>query len=361
MSMNEYTYDVFLAYHGTHSPKGSYQKAKEICDYLTDNGLNVYLHQYSHEKEHSNTQWNHTFERVEESRCFLLVFNKDVPVDNNGKLGSDSGKVSQIREEVDAFEALISNGERNKMDFNCFYADVDKTQENFVKFFQSLHSKLLYGHNKILRVNDDSSNVHSWLIGQGCKPNIEVAKLKKINRLFEDMGWSGLLFSPQELRKYEQSFKGLKRVSLIGSRTTDDVVGGELFKSVQTNLRNGISYRYVFFKMAGAKKQLESIYNAHSSDNRSNLKLIYIEDAWVYGDLSLIKIYEFENHRNEGVIRVLTNVSRGREQCIYLKIADNKADIVVENIDKIIEDGKAKEYRSQGSEKAEWIKCDDWS
>ena len=120
-------YDVFIAYHGTYDPNGSYGIAKKIADYLTDqNGYEVYLHGYSCQQEHKDIQWNRTWEIVDECQCFLAVINDNVPRNSTGRLGNDLGdQESQLRSEVDSFYDLINRNMRSRQDFNFFYPGTD--------------------------------------------------------------------------------------------------------------------------------------------------------------------------------------------------------------------------------------------
>ena len=55
-------YDLFVAYHGTNNPQGTYAIAKELCDYCEKEGYSVYLHGYSCLAEHKDVQWNRTWD-----------------------------------------------------------------------------------------------------------------------------------------------------------------------------------------------------------------------------------------------------------------------------------------------------------
>lgn len=165
--MGTLIYDIFIAYHGTYNKNGSYETAKLIADYLKTNGFSVYLHGYSFSANyphHRDTQWNNTWERINESRTFLLVINDNVPrKENNLSLGNETGRVSQIRDEVDRFNSLVKEGKRNKHDFNWFYCGNITGRNEQQMFLESLYNPLSDGHNNLILGSAGYEAIKSWL------------------------------------------------------------------------------------------------------------------------------------------------------------------------------------------------------
>lgn len=353
-------YDLFIAYHGTNDPNGTYGVAKEICSALKAEGYEVYLHNFSYAEEHKDIQWNRTWEVVDDCQCFLAIINDNVPRSSSGRLGNDFGEqVSQIREEVDSFYDLINRNMRNRNDFNFYYAGNKMLGQEQDNFFSSLHSQILNGHNTTLAWNngDYKTNVEiikKWLVERGCSIDNEEKQLKKLRELLEKLGWGkSILFSPKELRIYEEKIsRELKQLTLIAANTTDDVKGGQIFPLVEKNLTRGVKYTYLFFDYPGAKKQLESIYDGHKPENRENLELFLVKSkAWFAADILLIKIYEFnENLRPEIFFRIKMSTDSSSEQCIYIKGANNKIPIIQQEIEDLLEEQKVIKYTGEGWE-----------
>lgn len=162
-------YDVFIGYHGTFDNAGSYKSAKVIANFLKDLGYEVYLHGFLWSNKypsHKDTEWTSTWERINESKTFLLVINDCVPKKENGALGNDSGRVSQLRDELDNFNSLVQAGKRNKHDFNWFYVgeldDVAKQQA----FLCNLFNPLTNGHNSLIYGIPDYDKIKNWLISR---------------------------------------------------------------------------------------------------------------------------------------------------------------------------------------------------
>lgn len=159
-------YDVFIAYHGTFDSNGSYNTAKFIADFLKSHGFSVYLHRYAFSEnypQHRDTQWNNTWERINESRTFLLVINDNVPKKVNNSLGNDGGQVSQIRDETDRFNSLVKEGKRNKHDFNWFYCGKITEKSEQQKFLESLYNPLSDGHNSLILGQVSYEKIKKWL------------------------------------------------------------------------------------------------------------------------------------------------------------------------------------------------------
>lgn len=358
-------YDLFIAYHGTFDDNGSYEAAKKICDYLTDEkvGFEVYLHGYSCLPEHKDVQWNRTWEIIDDCQCFLAVVNERVARNSTGRLGNDLGdRESQIRSEVDGFYDLITRGMRNRHDFNFFYVGKDKFGEEQLSFFRDLHAQIINGHNDLLdwasgTYESNFGLIKEWLDRRGCSISNEEKQLKKLRELLETLGWGrSILFSPKELHTYEERISPeLKSLTLIAANTTDDVKGGKIFPQVAKNLARGVDYAYLFFEYPGAKRQLESIYNAHDESVRDHLTMQLVRSkAWFCADILLLKIYEYRTDaRPEIFFRIKMSTEQNSEQCIYIKGDNNKIPIIQQEIDDLLCEQEVVQY--DGSK---WVKID---
>jgi len=349
--MNNKKYTLFIAYHGTNDANGSYEVAKQICDYLNNEemGYNVYLHGYSYLPEHQNIQWNRTWEIIDDCQCFLAVVNDNVPRNTQGKIGNDSSSEfeSQIRSEIDSFYDLICRNMRSRDDFNFYYAGNSRHGGSQVHFFRDLHSQILNGHNSILNWDSGevSSNFHfisNWLGSRGCSLSPEEKQLRKLRELLEGLGWGrSILFSPKELLTYEKKISAdLQKVTLIAAHTTDDIKGGTIFPLVEANLSNNVYYSYLFFNYPGSRKQLENIYYSHKEENKRRLKLMLIKNKiWICADILLIKIYEYcTDRRSEIFFRIKMSTDNKAEQCIYVKVDDSKVAIIQQEIEELLEE-----------------------
>lgn len=347
-------YDLFVAYHGTNNPQGTYAIAKELCDYCEKEGYSVYLHGYSCLAEHKDVQWNRTWEIVDHCQCFIAIVNDYAPNNSTGHLGNDIGEQeSQIRAEVDAFYDLISRSMANRSDFNFFYAGDKLKGEAQVNYFRKLHSQLMNGHNQVIAwtsggPSDNFNLILEWLEKRGCSAKNEEYQLKKLRELLEGLGWGkSILFSPRELHVYERKISSdLKSVLLVAANTTDDVRGGAIFPLVAENLEKGVHYTYLFFEYPGARRQLESIYHSHTPEAKQNLTLQLVKSkAWIGADILLIKIYEFKSQdRPEIFFRIKMSTDRQSEQCIYVKGAEIKVPIIQQEIDEMLDEQNVVTY-----------------
>ena len=77
----KYTYDVFIAYHGTFSPDGSYERAKELEFFFADQGLKPYIF-----KEETGENWTDALRHIQESKTMLVVLNSGVLRDDLGRI-----------------------------------------------------------------------------------------------------------------------------------------------------------------------------------------------------------------------------------------------------------------------------------
>lgn len=344
-------YTLFIAYHGTYDNNGSYEIAKQLCDYLSneDFGYNIYLHGYSCLPEHQNIQWNRTWEIIDDCQCFLAIVNDNVPRNSQGKIGNNSSSEfeSQIRSEIDSFYDLICRNMRSRDDFNFLYTGNTHKGSNQNLFFRELHSQILNGHNNIITHNCTNNQdifelVHKWLGGRGCSISPEEKQLRKLRELLEGLGWGkSILFSPKELLTYEKKISNeLESVTLIAAHTTDDIKGGTIFPLVEQNLSNNVHYTYLFFNYPGSKKQLENIYSSHKDSNKERLTLKLIKNRiWICADILLIKIYEYTtDRRSEIFFRIKMSTDNKAEQCIYIKVDENKVAVIQQEVEELLEE-----------------------
>lgn len=357
--MKSKKYNLFIAYHGTYDQNGSYEIAKKLCDYLSDEklGFEVYLHGYSCLPEHKDVQWNRTWEIVDNCQCFIALVNDYVPRNTTGRLGNDFGEMeSQIRSEVDSFYDLVSRNMRNRSDFNFFYVGSNLSGEEQSSLFRDLHSQIINGHNDLITYSkggpeNNFEKVKDWLERRGCSISSEERQLRKLRDLLEGLGWGkSILFSPKELHTYERKISpDLNKLMLIAANTTDDVKGGAIFPLVAENLMRGVEYTYLFFEYPGAKKQLEGIYHAHAPEVRHNLTMNLVKSkAWIGADILLVKIYEFKGDaRPEIFFRIKMSTDYHSEQCIYIKGDYNKIPIIQQEIEDLLDDQKVLKYNGE--------------
>ena len=79
-------FDVFIAYHGTESKSGSMEKAREIYNLLTKNGINCFFNPHSN----SGGAFVNTPIIARHCKLFLLVANKSIKVDKWGEISDDT-------------------------------------------------------------------------------------------------------------------------------------------------------------------------------------------------------------------------------------------------------------------------------
>ncbi len=213
--METLIYDVFIAYHGTFNKNGSYDKAKLITDYLKSNGFSVYLHGYSCSEnypQHRETQWNNTWERINESRTFLLVINDNVPRKNNMSLGNEDGQVSQIRDETDRFNSLVKEGKRNKHDFNWFYCGniIERTEQQ--KFLEALYNPLSDGHNNLILGSAGYEEIKSWL---NSRLKIALPSEKPLKEFHYDLPYNDNLIKIIESNSFLDAYNKAKYIAKL--------------------------------------------------------------------------------------------------------------------------------------------------
>lgn len=159
-----YDYDFFIAYHGTDNPKGSYIRAQTICDLLTSNGYKVFLNGYSHLVKDLDLRFVETTNVIQRSKRFLLVFNDDVPKDNNGMISrkNNDGKPNQLYEELLCFRGLVLNDKRNnKQHLKYYYCGVKLTRSNIYNFLNNFYQEGTLGNSSCCFFTDDELLAYS--------------------------------------------------------------------------------------------------------------------------------------------------------------------------------------------------------
>lgn len=137
-----YDYDFFIAYHGTNDPKGSYEKAKNICDFLKDNGFKVFLNDYSSNMDDADLGFNETKYIIQRSNKFLLVFNENIYRDEYGMLPRKypDKKPNQLYSELVMFSSLVDDDLRtNKHHLKFYYVGDVFKRSNIYGFLNNLY------------------------------------------------------------------------------------------------------------------------------------------------------------------------------------------------------------------------------
>lgn len=135
-------------------------------------------------------------------------------------------------------------------------------------------------------------------------------------------------------------------VTIISHSLLHDSPGGDLFDTVESNLKQGIYYNYIFLDSSNAYGVLRKIYKGHSVSCRDHLILEMAEDSfWIFGKYANLTIYEYNNGRaSEGYLRVLMESSKGVETPIYLRMSEEFIDSLWNHIEKYRMDGLIKQY-----------------
>lgn len=111
--LNNWEYDLFIAYHGTESEKGSSNKATDIANYLRSKGLSVFCHTL---QTHVNFG-EITLNAASNSRLFILVANGSIERDSRGRMTS-----RWINDELGYFKRAHSNSTEYVLSHSIIYA-----------------------------------------------------------------------------------------------------------------------------------------------------------------------------------------------------------------------------------------------
>lgn len=283
-----FIYDLFIAYHGTHSNNGSYGVAKGIATFLNALNYKVYLHQFAYDKahpHHKDTPYDCTWERIMESRCFLLVVNDSVPRKENRTLGNEEQggtALSQLRMEVERFWNLVTDGKRSKMDFNWgYYGKAQKVSEQRA-FLQQLFPPLTDGNNTLLLGDYTDDKICEWLrsrLGGEEKNSIET----DIVSLEKD-------YTPPYSREPFFCIVEADDFSLAHNRCLDYVKRGEKNLIVNLSLKNSDFSNPYYDSKAFAKAKILRGTAKDSYDSASEYEFsLYHGDFIILHDGSEIK------------------------------------------------------------------------
>lgn len=162
-----FTYDIFLAYHGTSSINGTYNIAKTICDYLRSNGYSVFLNNYSYASGDDDMGFDETWHAISRSKNFMFVFNDNVYRDSNGCIPrkNPDGSPNAVYVELSEFNKLVQLNERvNKRNLRFFYSGKTLDESTVYNFLSKYFRVGTYGNTDCcLFCNDD---VTKWLESQ---------------------------------------------------------------------------------------------------------------------------------------------------------------------------------------------------
>ena len=153
-----FKYDVFIAYHGTNSESGSYQRAKKLCDTLTSSGLSVFLNGYQCDESDRDLGFNETTRIVQKSRMVVAVINDNVPVDGSGMIPRQygNGGLNQLYQELKTFNDLINIGSRqHKNGFRFLYCGEKTDIDAIYSFLNKYYQELTYGFDCVCLSEDD--------------------------------------------------------------------------------------------------------------------------------------------------------------------------------------------------------------
>lgn len=186
------------------------------------------------------------------------------------------------------------------------------------------------------------------------KKNVERTGLDVIQEMLNQLGWqSSLLLSPSQLSNYELSVQNeLETVMIISHQLLHDSPGGALFETVESNLKKGIEYNYIFFDSMHAYSVLRKIYKGHSLECRNKLLLEMAEESlWIFGKYVNLTIYEFKNGRApEGYFRVLMEPFKGVETAVFLRVTEEFIDLILNNIENYRLKGLIRKYGGTNNE-----------
>jgi len=161
--MAKYIYDVFIAYHGTNKESGgTYQDAKELADFLYENGIYSFVIKYATFKSDANMEYHNTDGAVQRSNLFILIANNTITQRlTNGAVYN--GGTDYLLNELDAFKTMYSEAD----DVTVKYAHEYKSRCNLVFLNTEYKSKLTSDNNlqKLHGIFKGHSGTNSELLG----------------------------------------------------------------------------------------------------------------------------------------------------------------------------------------------------
>lgn len=161
--MNDFTYSVFIAYHGTYSSNGTEQTGRRFKELLEKRYPIKNCYCGPNTDEHLFTE--HVTEVIPQSQLFLLVVNDNCPKDESGAMSEKES--SYLIGEIKSFLSLIKLGKRNKKDFAVFYTgNLCKNQIEAATYLRKLLKNIdpdsfLWNGNQYYIIED--IDVDSWI------------------------------------------------------------------------------------------------------------------------------------------------------------------------------------------------------
>ncbi|QWC00211.1 DUF2075 domain-containing protein [Mycoplasmatota bacterium] len=156
---DDYDYDLFIAYHGTNDPDGSYIDAKELSDYLSENGVKVFLNNHKCLQIDDDCGFDETWHVIQRSKNFILVFNDNIYKDSRGMIPRKypDGKPNQLYKELKTFSALVDNDLRtNRKNLRFLYTGNSLTKANAYNFLNTFYIQGTYGNSNCCIFDKDA-------------------------------------------------------------------------------------------------------------------------------------------------------------------------------------------------------------
>lgn len=191
----------------------------------------------------------------------------------------------------------------------------------------------------------DYSKIYDYIKETNRDENIQSIEERQKKFLESSMlkaGWgNAVFFSSTQLADYESSITdSLRSVTIISHTVEQDAPGGALFETVEKNLLNGIKYNYIFLDANNARSILKKIYFGHSTKAKANLRLEKAgKSFWVLGSYANVTIYEYKDRPMDGYFRIKTEISKGVEKSIFIRLSERIIDRITNQIE---------EYRDEG-------------
>ena len=153
-----FTYDVFIAYHNTNSPSGSYDAAKRLCDLLKAKGYSVFLNNYSFEEDDEDLGFDETSHALQRSKKMILVFNDNIYRDSNGMIPRkyEDKKPNQLYLELVTFHRMVLDNIRsNKKHLRYYYTGDTMDRSNIYNFLNRYYRDGTYGNSNCCFFDDN--------------------------------------------------------------------------------------------------------------------------------------------------------------------------------------------------------------
>ncbi len=145
-----FKYDVFIAYHGSSDPNGSYSSAKQLADEFKKNGFLVFLNNYCCLPDDHDVGFNETQYILQKAYLFILVFNDFVQRDSSGMIMRkyDDGTPNQLYRELRTFTDMVNMGDRtNIRNLRFLYTGKKMQKSEIYKFLNTFYREGTYGNS----------------------------------------------------------------------------------------------------------------------------------------------------------------------------------------------------------------------